>query len=227
MAGERSLWERLTGKNAPVSAEQRYYNPFGLTMGHRFRIDFLGLRETLFQLVALEEWDRGTQPMADYRLSRREFNGEETRTYVLRAVPREGAPVGNRLPFVVVGLEPFYECPADDSAVAGLLQGVNDPAGEFVVNPGSHDEKRYRRVGGPSKPPTQARATLLKDRDGDGFINDRELTSRRVEYWDFLRPASDKKEGNYDEYLVVQRDLTTGGFEVLIGPEIPPERILL
>ena len=137
MAG-RTLWERLRGQNLPVPNEEKYNNPFKARIGNTFHLDTLEHSGDFYILKSIEVYDRGTGvPMVDYRLEARPFGSDEVKTLILRTVPRDGVSGKDKLDFRILALTPYYSCGWQDDVRKEIMQGVNDPAGEFAINPGT------------------------------------------------------------------------------------------
>lgn len=226
MAEGRTLWDRLTGANKPVLNEQKHWNPFKVRIGCTLHIDMLDYREAFYTVGSLEILDRGLGRalMADYRLVGKLASKPES--LILRTVPREGKGGSSKLDFRIIALNLFFECGWDDEARPGIMEGVNDKDGEFAINAGSPDERKYWRMHG-LKGPEKATVKILEDDNGNGVVEDSEIKTRRIEQWAFSRTTIDEANQEVDEYLYVEKDTNTGWLQILIGREIPPERIIV
>lgn len=224
----RTLWDRLSGQNVPVANEDKYHNPFKARIGNTFHLDILDHRKLFYRLKSIEVIDRGTGvPMADYRVEAQPFGENDKKVLLLRTVPREGKAGKGKIDFRIVALSTYFECGNDDTdSVKGIMQGVNDPAGEFVINPGTPEEQKYWRLQGLKKA-ENATVTILKDDDGDNKVQDNEIESKGIEVWGYSRTTHNEAKEEVNEYLYVQRDRQTGWIEILTGTEIPPERIIV
>ena len=224
----RTLWDRLTGANKPVANEDKYHNPFKARVGNTFHLDILDHRKLFYTLKSFEVIDRGTGVlMTDYRLEAKPFGESEAKTLLLRTVPREGKTGASKIDFRIVALQPFFECGHDDTeSYSGIMEGVNDRAGEFVINAGTTDERRFWRLQS-LKSSEHATVTILKDDSGDGVVQDEEIETKLIEVWGFSRTTLNEAKEEVNEYLYVQKDKSSGWIEILIGTEIPPERIIV
>ncbi len=222
---KRTLWDRLSGQNAFVPNEKKYHNPFDARIGNTLHLDILEHRGIFFVIKAIEEINRGTGVMmADYHIAGKKFGESEDRTLILRTVPRDGKCGKEKVDFRIVALTEFFSCGWDDDARPQIMEGCNDNAGEFVINPNTIAEQKYWRIGDRRQPYENVKITSLKDDDGNGIVEDCKIETRRMDYWDFSRTTQDAG-GEFNEYLFVQKDRDTGYITILMGREIPPERI--
>jgi len=219
----RTLWDRLTGANVFIPNEDKFHNPFKARIGNSIHLDTLDYRGVFYTLKKLDVLDRNTSvPMADYHLEAGVSTAGKTisndkQTLILRTVPRSGESGQGKIDFRIVVLSLYYECAWDDESREGLMEGVNDPAGEFVINAGTTDEKKYWRLGG-LKSAENVSINSVKDADGD-------VESQNIEMWGFSRTTEDEAKQEVNEYLYVQKDTSSGWLQVFIGKEVPPERI--
>ena len=219
----RTLWDRLTGANVFIANEDKFHNPFKVRIGNTLHIDTLDYRGPMYTVKKFEVVDRNTSvPMADYHLTASAMMGgksisEEKKTLLLRTVPREGTGGKSKIDFRIVALSLYFECAWDDESRVGIMEGVNDPAGEFVINAGTTDERKFWRLGG-LKHAEEATITSVQDADGD-------VGKQHVEIWGFSRTTQDEAKQEVNEYLYVQKDTDTGWLQIFTGKEIPPERI--
>lgn len=226
MAG-RTLWERLAGQNKPVANEDKYHNPLKARCGNTFHIDLLDYRQNFYRLTGWDIIDRNTGVlMADYHLETSVYGTGDTKSLTLRTVPRSGKTGAGKLDYQIVALTLFYECGWNDDSRTGIMDGVNDKAGEFVINAGTADERKYWRLNG-LKSLENATVTSLKDDSGDGIIQDQEITTSNIEMWGFSRTTVDEAGQEVNEYLYVQKESDTGWLRILIGQEISPEHIIV
>lgn len=222
---KRTLWNRLVGTNLFVPNEKKYYNPFDARIGNTLHIDVVEHRGIFFAVKAIEVIDRGTGvKIADYQIEGKKLDESESRKLTLRTVPREGKTGKDKVDFRIVGLTEFFSCGWDDAASAEIVQGCEDPAGEFVINPLTEDERKFWRIGDRKRAYEYVLVTTLKDDDGNGVVEDSEIAKREIDMWDYSRTTQDPG-GEYNEYLYVQKDRASGWLQILTGREIPPERI--
>lgn len=219
----RTLWDRLTGANVFIPNEDKFHNPFKARIGNSIQLDTLDFRGVFYTVKKLDVLDRNTGvPMADYHLEAGvsmagKAIAEEKKKLILRTVPRSGESGNSKIDFRIVVLSLYYECAWDDENRAGLMEGVNDPAGEFVIDAGTEAEKKYWRLGG-LKSAEDVSIQSVKDADGDA-------ESQNIEMWGFSRTTEDEAKQEVNEYLYVQKDTSSGWLQVFIGKEVPPERI--
>lgn len=223
----RTLWDRLTGSNIMVVAEDKYHNPLKARIGNTFNLDLLDHRELFYALKAIEVINRrsGTK-LADYRLQAKPFGTTDTKELVLRTVPRDGKVGKEKIDFRILSLSTYFSCGWNDDARGGIMEGVNDPRGEFVINPGTEQEQKYFRLHG-LKDPYAATVNILKDDDNNGIVEDEEIETKTMKIWDYSRTTLDEAKQEMNEYLYVQKDEKTGWIDILIGTEVPPERIIV
>lgn len=223
----RTLWDRLTGSNVLVVAEEKYHNPLKARIGNTFNLDLLDHRELFYSLKSIDVINRrnGTK-LADYRLQAKPFGTTDTKELVLRTVPRDGKVGKEKIDFRILSLSTYFACGWNDDARGGIMEGVNDPRGEFVINPGTEHEQKYFRLHG-LKDPYTATVNILKDDDNNGIVEDEEIETKTVKIWDFSRTTLDEAKQEVNEYLYVQKDEKTGWIEILLGTEVPPERIIV
>ena len=219
----RTLFDRITGANKFVANEEKVHNPFKVKIGTNFHLDTLKFRGAFYNVKRLEVLDRGTGVlMADYVLEAGVSTAgkvltEENKSLILRTVPRDGETGKNKIDFRIIVLSKYYECAWDDESRPGLMEGVTDPAGEFVINANTEDERKFWRLQG-LKTAENVNVTVVKDSEGD-------VELKRLELWGFSRTTQDEAHQEVNEYLYVQKDCATGWLEVFIGREVPPERI--
>lgn len=216
----QSLLHRLFGREEPISNERKVYNPLRAKIGDSFSINRLDYRGKFYVFTSLVVLDRGTGVLlADYNCN----DGDSS--LLLRTVPR-GAVVKDKLDIRILILSYFYECSWDDELRAGIMQGVSDPSGEFVINAGTADEKRYWRLYG-LKDPQHVKATTYKDVNGNGIVDDNEVKTKELLMWAFSRVTEDEAKQEVTEYLYVEKDEETGWLEIYTGVEVPPECIFI
>ncbi len=223
MDKKRTLWERATGANAPappVPNETKVYNPLNAKIGATVQLDVLDHRGTFYRLAALDEIDRHTNiPMTDYCLTVSLTPTNDQTPVWLRAVPFGVPWTPGKHDCRLIALSVFFECGWDDAARPGIMEGVKDPAGEFVINPDTPETKKYWRLHGLK---TSETATVSNVRTSDGPI-----VTCQMEMWGYSRITQDEAKQDVTEYLYVQKDSKTGWLTVLVGQEIPPERVLV
>lgn len=223
MDKKRTLWDRITGANVFIANEDKFYNPFKARIGNSIHLDILDFRGVFYTIKSIDVINRNTGVlMADYHLEAGVSTAgkpvpDDKKTLILRGVPRDGNVGESKIDFRIVALAPFFECGWDEDSRTGIMEGVNDPAGEFVINPGTVDEKKYWRLQGLKHAET-ATVSVIKDADND-------VASHTIEMWGYSRTTQDEAKQDVNEYLYVQKDAKTRWLEIFIGREIPPERI--
>ena len=219
----RTLWDRLTGANVFIANEDKYHNPFKARIGNSIHLDTLDYRGVFYTLKKIGIMDRHTGvPMTDYLLEAAVATAgkpipDNKKTLMLRTVPRDGTSGPSKIDFRIVALTSFFDCTWDDESRPGIMEGVNDPAGEFVINAGTADEKKYWRLQG-LKSAENVSVKIIQDADSDVVVKD-------IEMWGFSRTTQDEVKQEVNEYLYVQKDAENGWLEIFVGKEIPPERI--
>ena len=218
---KRTLWDRLTGANVFIANEDKYHNPLKVRIGNSIHLDLLGYRDVFYTVKQFAVFDRNTGvPLTDYRLEATVSAKpvpDDKKLLFLRTVPRSGDSGASKIDFRIVMLAPYYECAWDDESIAGIMEGVNDPAGEFVIDAGTPGEKKYWRLQD-LKTAENVAVTTIKDADGDAG-------QMQLEMWGFSRTTEDEAKQEVNEYLYVQKDSQSGWLQILTGQEIPPERI--
>lgn len=219
----RTLWDRLTGANVFIANEDKYHNPFKARIGNTIHIDTLDFRGPMYTVKRLDVLDRSTGVnMADYHLTAGVSMAgkavpDDKKNLLLRTVPRDGSTGKSKIDFRIVAMSLYYECAWDDENRPGLMEGVTDPAGEFVIDAGTPTERKYWRLQG-LKQAENVTITSVKDADGD-------TETQSLEMWGFSRTTEDEAKQEINEYLYVQKDTGSGWLQVFIGQEVPPERI--
>lgn len=208
----QTLFERLVhGKTKP---EETIYNPLEARVGNRFRIDKIEFRsQTPYVLRGLSEYTRSTNgkehKFTDYLFDNfrlRIIPGEKKQfsCYLLREDGREGW-------------------------IPELYEDLNSSSGEFNIHQNGATEKFFRFLSeGEQIPGSPHRAVerILLDENDDGKIQDSEISSFDIEYFDFYRELLDEIGYKYQEFLFVEHNLQDKTFLFLRGAEAIPENVI-
>lgn len=233
MAG-RTAWEILTGTNKPVPVEGQYPNPLELKIKGNVTVNTIDYGRHLLQVSEIWSWDRKINgksfTMTDYVLRATGVN------VLIRVFPRENPT--DEMKYHVLVMHQYF--PAEPGAMgwcdisADILGAANDPSGEFYNHRGEENEEKFWRVGG--KIPIPCTVHIIKDENGDGKIDAKEVSHIPYTIWDFHRETHDEAGQPMVQYLYVQLcgkfvDPTTvnGGDKTIImysGEEISPQKIM-
>lgn len=248
----RTILEILTGRNKKdmTPLELQYHNPLKARVGVSVSIrHVLDVPSINFFVEAIEVWKTkvGNKDYfhTDYDLKGVTLDSPTPLRYRLRLIPNEDVSEGYTLQL----LKNYYSCGWTEAEQMNLYDPSNpcvlqDQNGEFHINEDDQgvpydepvifwrvgDERNSRDANGnllgTPLDPYEARVTTLKDEDGNGKIDDDELTHRSVTYWDFHRETTDTDtDQKYVEYLSVEMDQETRQFTFLRGRSVEPFQI--
>jgi hypothetical protein len=223
----RTLWERISGSNKPVPVEQRYTNPANVKIGDVMSVNTIDHSHLLFTVKELWQWTRvvnGNQRLiTDYKLLTRPHDGNDVEI-IVRVIPRENPDPLAKYTHHFCVLRKFFECGWQDEAERnGILEAVSDPAGELVYQRGEPNEERFWRIN--SKLPYDCDVAVIADMNGDGKIEESEVTHARYKLWDFHRETRDEANQPITEYLFVHQDQDNKDFVMWRGKEVDPTLI--
>lgn len=229
-APTRSLWERMTSQNKSVPEsplEDRYEKPAKIRVGGVMAVNTIDYSSLVFTVQDLWQWTRTIggkkRIITDYRIRAVPHDGEAVEL-LIRIIPRENPDAVNKFTHHFVVLRKFFECGwQDEPEREGILQAVNDPAGELVWQRDTPDEARFWRIH--TKSPYECKVAVLRDENGDGKVDESEVDHRRYRLWDFHRETLDEAGQKMVEYLFVHQDQSAGDFEAWRGEEVDPSRI--
>ncbi len=215
-----TLWDMLTKKKAV--AELEHYNPLNLRIGNSMKVNTVDTSDLNFTLKSIREVNRsidGTDhKFCDYDVLARPFGKNEIRKR-LRLVPREEKD--RNLTHDVVLFE-FREEFAYDEGFHDWLK-VNSEVTLGDLKPGDPDPPHYWRVND-LKSPWEAKTVSMRDEDGNGKIDDKEVHNGRLTYWDFWRNVNDEGGNKVTEFYNVEMD-QDGMFSIWVGRLIDPLQV--
>ena len=219
------LWNEP--KNTVVSQEEKIYNPIGCKIGGVVKIDSLDFRDYRFTVQEIEQLivnkDGTNHSMVDYSLLARPI-GQPDFECVLRIVPETNSRSSVSHRAILLSL---YDSMAYDE---GLHNVVKSDDKKFVIDddksdddPTNDEHLEFWRVNDVGTSYV-ARVTNLSDTDGDGKVDESEVSSHQVEFWDYSR-MTDIDGVEVEEFVFVDMNKETGWFDIWRGTEVNPERI--
>jgi len=216
----------MTGQNKPVAVEDRYENPAKVKVGGILTLDTIDLSHLLFTVRDRQQWTRyvngNKRTFTDYRLLARPHDGEDVEV-VLRMIPIENPDKLAKLTHNCVALRPFFYCSwANEAEREGILEAVNDPAGELVYERGTPQERTFYRIN--SKEPYECEVAIISDLNNDGKIEENEVRQAHYLMWDYYSKTVKDGQEVY-EFLYVHQDQDSKDFVMWIGEEIDLTRI--
>lgn len=217
----------MTGANKPVPVEAKYQNPAGLKVGGVMTINTIDTNHLFFTVQTVEEWKRRVNGkdriITDYRVRAVQHDADPVELLV-RVIPRENPDKLTKFTHHFVVLKKFFACGwGDTDEREGILQAVNDPNGELVWQRDTPDEARFWRIN--AKVPYDCEVAVLRDENGDGKVEESEVTHLSVRMWDFHRETKDEADQTITEFLFVHHDLEAKDFEAWRGEEVDPSRV--
>ncbi len=227
----KTLWSYITGANKPVPesvVEDQYANPAKIRINGIVSLNTIDYSNLVFTVLDLWQWTRiingKKRIITDYRILATPHNGGEPISLLLRAIPRERPDVANKFTHHYVVLKKFFECGYNDTDERnGILEAVNDPNGELVWQRDTPDEAKFWRIH--SKTAYDCDVVIIFDENGDGKVDESEVSHRKYKLWDFHRNTEDEANQPMTEYLFVHQDVESGDFEAWRGEEIDQSRI--
>lgn len=226
-----TLWQLLTRKQQPEEiAEQRIYNPLGLTICGTNRsiitINAIGLTGIKFQVSSIRELrrqaDDQVHQMVDYHLfgSGSTCLGNSVKIQqVLRLVPINGEASHNAALLEVV-----------DSF--GWNQDLYDKLNTISADRNSgdlhcdDDNTDWWRINDVEKPWEGVTTVTLEDLDGSSKVDPKEVRESTITYWDFWRQSGDGDNGQTPVVELLFFELSAKHhFSIIRGPQTDPQRI--
>jgi hypothetical protein len=224
MAKGRTLWEMLKAKlQGPV--ESQHYNPLRARIGGSVSINELDLRDLNFFIKEIREYRR--------RIEGREFVFTD---YVLLARPLQGDDVWLRLRLNPVA-EPDRGSGLTHDVLALQLDDemgyseefhnvVNDTTKKFEVRQDGNLVAEYWRINDVASA-YHATVAVIKDTNNDGRVDEDEVATVKVDYWDYWRETPDEAGQKFTEFLFVEMDKDSGWFQIWKGHAIDPQQVTL
>jgi len=212
----QTLFERLAyGKTKP---EDTIYNPLEAKVGNRFRIDTIELRAGgPYVLRGLAEYTRKEngkeRKFTDYL-----FEGFRLRIIPCARVTRQPLQFNCYL----------LKDNAKEGWIPELYENLCDRSGEFNIHHDGVEDKYFRFLSEGEKQagsPHTAKVRELFDENLDGKVQENEISSTEMEYFDYFRELSDEANQKYNELLFVEHNLQDKTFLFLVGAEVIPERV--
>lgn len=239
----RTLWEILTGRNKRdlTPLELQYHNPLKAKCGCTVTIDHdadtTGVHFTI-ERMAVYETIIGSKSYyhTDYLLKGVTLDRDRPLRLRLRLIPDDDT--SNKLGSKVLLLNLYDEHDFDstpEEVAAGwfgdkqygefMVENVlAHPEGIFEVNQDDNgvdlaEPWRYWRVEDVLDP-YHAKVATLRDVDGDGKVDESEVSRAEATYWDYWRETVDAQGMKFIEYLTVEMDEKTRCFTFFRGREI-------
>jgi len=221
MAKGRTLWEMWTGKKQPA-VEERYFNPMKAKIGSAVAINDIDLKQCDFFVKEIREYKRTIEGklfrFTDYVLHAQPLKGDAV-VLRLRVNPTgqtDGAPTHNVL---VLRL---YDEMAYDKGFHGV---VTDTTKKIEVAD-NNVTQTYCRI---NDVQTFYKATVavVRHANQDGKVEEDEVETIQVEYWDYWRETPDEAGNPTVEFLFVEMDTGSGWFQLWRGEEINPQRVVI
>lgn len=219
------LWNEP--KNTTVSEESKIYNPIGCKVGGVVKVDSLDFRDYRFGVTEIEQYtvtvNGKKHRMVDYSLLARPI-GQPDYECILRIVPDSNSRSACSHRAILMSLYDSMEFNE------GLLEVVKSDEKKFVIDDDKCDDDEtndehfeYWRVNDVGMSYI-ANVTNLADADGDGKVDENEVTKRQVEFWDYSR-LTDMDGVEVEEFVFVEMNKETGWIDIWRGTEVNPERI--
>lgn len=190
----------------PTVHETNVYNPLKAKVGSSVHIDLLDFRGRNLFVKEVREMAVGNDKFTDLVLEAKDTKGDLTCR--LRLVPGADAVLLTLLEEMGYS-EDFHNI-------------VKDESGKFnVEEPDRVDEYwRVRDV----KSSHSAVVTTMQDDDGSGKVDDHEVKTERIEFWDYSRLT--QIEGvQKEEFVFVEMNSDNGWFQIWRGAQVNPESI--
>lgn len=210
-----------------TSEEGKIYNPIGCKVGGVVKIDSLDFRDYRFGVTEIEQFtivkDGKKHRMVDYNLLARPI-GQPDFECVLRIVPDTNGKSACSHRAILLSL---YDSMEFDQ---GLVDVCNAEEKKFVIDDDKCDDDvtndehfEYWRVNDVG---TSYLATVknLSDENRDGKVDEDEVTTRQVEFWDYSR-MTDVDGVEVEEFVFVEMNKENGWIDIWRGSEVNPERI--
>jgi hypothetical protein len=224
MTRGRTLWEILLDKFSGPS-ELRYYNPLEARIGVSMTIDTVELRELNFFLQEIREYRRRIGPQeytfVDYSLLAKPLGTDDVAVRLrLNPIADTQRSGGRQYHVLMLRLDDEFEYTTDFESL------LNDPSGVFQIRENDVVMEEFERLHG-LKSPYRATVSYLRDINQNQHIERDEIDRLELEYWDFSRQIQDEAGQPLDEYLFVEKDGTTGWFQIWRGSELSPQKIIV
>lgn len=232
--GYEILKSWVTGeKNVPV--EKQYTNPLDAKIGSHVRISSMdGFDQDLWRVTELWAWNRNINgnihPMTDYILE------SENKRVILRVLPKTTKGKKDD-PDLLLLTQYWPEQPGaypwgEESPF--VLDGLMDPAGEFVRFGGTEQEEKYFR----DLSNIKSDVSIISDRNNDSIIENEEVQKGEFSLWTFRRVTNDEANQEFEQHLHVQlsgiydprsKKVSGGDKDILIlrGESVPTMNVMM
>jgi hypothetical protein len=221
MARGRTLWEMWTGKKQPP-VEDRFFNPMKAKIGSIVTIDEIDLKQLDFVVKEIREYKRTIEGkeflFADYVLHAQPLKGEAV-VLRLRVNPTgqaDGGPTHNVL-MLLLDDEMGY-----DKDFHGV---VTDTTKKIEVTDKNVTETYFRINDLQSS--YKATVSVVRDANQDGKVEEDEVETLQLEYWDYWRETPDEAGTPTTQFLFVEMDTGSGWFQLWRGEEINLQRVAI
>lgn len=224
MAKGKTLYEMLKTRLA-ASQETKIDNPLKVRIGGVMTINSIDYDGLVFNVQTITEYRRSGASLGlrkdltftDYDLLARPYGKDDVRVKV-RLMPTEGK-VAETSHNVLV-LKVYDELPYNEGLHGVVKAGtkVFDCFNDGVLT------AKYFRINDLNDPYT-ATLKVLKDEDGNGKVDEDEVATRTLEYWDYWREIKDEAGQAFNDYCFVEMDTETGYFQIWTGSEVDSSRV--
>lgn len=215
----RTLFEILKTRLGPA-AELQIYNPLKLKLGAQLQIDRLDYRDKDYQIHEIEEYSRPAVNKDDKFVDYCLLTKPPTEDLKLRLSPI--AIPSNGLPYQVVLLSLYYQCGYQEAIDSGLQNSTDSETFEI-----DWEGKRVYYRMNDLRTPHSCVVKTLSDPDGNGLVDDDEIVTSRVDYWDYHTELQDEANQTYLEYLFVETNTENGWWQIWRGVELNPEQVTI
>lgn len=225
----RTIWEIVSGQNRKdmTPLELQYHNPLKASVGVSMSFDHdPNLSGINFFLEGINVYN--TKPgkkifHTDYVLRGRTLSAPKPIRLRLRVTPDEDADTGHTYQLFFLYNEMGWDEAFHDNVLGdpeAIIDVNHDDDGNELEKP-----RRYWRIDD-VKQPYKAHLTTMKDADNNGSIEDDELETSKICYWDYHREKTDDETQEKSiEYLFIEMDLGTKYFTFLRGTDIQPFQV--
>ena len=227
MAKGTTVFERWKERRrlANMDTEEKYVNPLDVRLGDIVSLDCLDWRDLDFQVtqfrVVTRKIGRDEFPFTDYYLLHRGTGDDEVRC-ILRYIPLDEPDPDAGRTHTVLLLHQVDEFEHNQEVLDVLAQNAGYT--HFTPAPeGSEEEwveNQFPFRVNDLEIPYDCSVDLVKDENHDGEVEDDEVKSFSLTYWDFWRTVSAEGGGDTTEYLFVEVDQGDGWTELFQGEEI-------
>jgi hypothetical protein len=213
----KTLWEMLVEAfSSPV--EMRYYNPLKAKIGSFLTLEDLDLRDLDFRVKEIRQYRRhlGERDylFVDYVVLARPVGGKEVLGR-LRLNPVENPDPAAGKTHDALFLKLYDETPYSYE----LHQVVRDSTGLFQVIEDGKVTAEFHRLNN-LRTAYRATVTIIEDLNQDGKVQSGEVRTHEVDYWDYWRDTTDEAGRPAKEFLFVELDKETNGFQIWRGRPI-------